>query len=253
MSDDLNREPSSPETERVVVPTVVARSGRATPGARGPILVVAIIGAALAVVFVSIRPYAGDTADASLDPSIVAPISTEAAEIPTTSPAPADPSSDAATAVPTLESTFPPDASSTEPPTPKPVVTPKPTKHPPTVEVTDKPDIPAPTWTPPPHFIGHVTIYDRCLGSDGKEQIMVKGEWNSPVLITSEEFFLDGNRIGSEYDPDGEYQAWVATGDGVEIGTTHVGTVKFYAGPTYSDLIATLDSPPFTADKGAPC
>jgi hypothetical protein len=143
-------------------------------------------------------------------------------------------------------------------PTRKPTLaTPTPTKKPPkpTPPLDPGPtDAPHPTWTPAAVFTGTATMYDRCFASNGKEQVMVKGEWKSPVPITAVEFYLDGRFFGSlGAGIGGSYEAWAATGDEVEVGTTHVGKVEFYSGPSGADLVATRESDAFVAPQGSPC
>jgi hypothetical protein len=189
-----------------------------------------------------------------------ASVGTELSSPGATAGAPTSPPEPTTIAEPTPAATSAPDAS----PTPADVPTPQiadPTTRPPTAKPTPDPDgdpgptdAPHPTWTPPAVFTGSATMYDYCYAPDGTEQVMVKGEWNSPVLITGIEAWLDdGSNAGASYFPSGDYSGFIASSISMPIGSTRVATVKFLAGPTSSEVVATRVSEPYTAQQGSPC
>jgi hypothetical protein len=72
--------------------------------------------------------------------------------------------------------------------TPAPVATAPPTAKPPKPPKTPRPE---PTdswhtdWTPPPGFVGSLTVTDGCFHTDGTEQVIFTAEYDSPVELTA--------------------------------------------------------------------
>jgi hypothetical protein len=263
MADDPD--PQTPEHEpddptavvRVAGSGVRGRPSARPPAGRGPVLAtMAIIGAVVLVGLalrnapaqtVQLTPAfdggaaAGATGDSTTEPTALEPSATEpdATDLGATPPETAE-----ATVLPTPEP--PPAVVATPGPTKKPAKTPRPDPGPTDSDHTD--------WTPPPGFVGSVTMTDNCSHADGTEEVWVEADFDSPVKVTQVELYLDGHWFGRGGPAVGEERVGsVIVGRPMDIGTTHVALAKFFTGPYNVDLIAKRTSDSFLVPQGQPC
>lgn len=136
------------------------------------------------------------------------------------------------------------------------IATATPTKKPP---MTPEPD-PGPTdswhtdWTPPPGFVGSLTVTDWCHHADGTEQVRFTAEYDSPVELTAVRIYLDGSWMANGLGPGpDQHTGTVIVGHDLEVGTSHVAEARFFTGPYNVDLVAVRESGPFTVQQGDPC
>jgi hypothetical protein len=141
--------------------------------------------------------------------------------------------------------------------TPAPVATAPPTAKPPKPPKTPRPE---PTdswhtdWTPPPGFVGSLTVTDGCFHTDGTEQVIFTAEYDSPVELTAVRIYLDGNWLANGLGPGpDQHTGTVIVGRDLEVGGTHVAEARFFTGPYNVDLVAVRESEPFTVQQGEPC
>lgn len=248
MHEGDRRDEQTPDIARVVAAPVRALRRPPVPGARRLVALAAVLIVGVIAVGASIRrPDAASVGAEATAPATFADVATPLPEPSSESVASDAVDAPSASPAPTAESAPTPQVAATErPPTPTatqdPNVDPGPT------------DAPWPTWTPAPVFVGSATMVDRCFDKDGNEQVMVSAEWDSPVPITGVEAWLDdGSSAGANYFPGGSYAAGISSSVAMTIGSTRIATIKFLAGPTYSDVVATRISAPFTAQQGTPC
>lgn len=206
----------------------------------------------------ALRTGPADTSDAvpSTAATVGAGATSDGAVAVATGPLETPYGSPGATAGSTPEPSLQPTPEPTPESTPTSVATATPTKKPPK---TPEPG-PGPTdswhtdWTPPPGFVGSLTVTDWCHHADGTEQVRFTAEYDSPVELTAVRIYLDGawlaNGLGA--DPD-QHTGTVIVGRDLEVGATHVAEARFFTGPYNVDLVAVRESGPFTVQKGEPC
>jgi hypothetical protein len=154
------------------------------------------------------------------------------------------------TAGPTPEPTHEP----TPRPTPAPVATARPTAKPPKTTRPEPTDSWHTDWTPPPGFVGSLSVTDGCFHTNGTEQVMFTAEYDSPVELTAVRIYLDGDWLANGLGPGpDQHTGTVIVGRDLEVGATHVAEARFFTGPYNVDLVAVRESEPFTVQQGPPC
>jgi hypothetical protein len=177
----------------------------------------------------------GATDDATIGPTPTEPATTELGTTPS--------SSHHATVAPTV--------------TPTEAVTPRPTKKPPKADPTpyvEPTDSQYTEWTPPPGFVGSVTLSDNCHHANGREEVLMQADFNSPIEVYDVMFYADGDWVAKGGPPVGqELVGTVIVGREFEVGTTIVVEARFLHGEQRIHLIAKVKSEPFLVSEGPPC
>jgi hypothetical protein len=215
------------------------------PGGRLPLLAAVALVTALVLAGIALRTGPAQTGQASPDPngSVATQASTDASVAVPTEPIDTASESSDPTALPTPQ---PPSAAATASATHKPLKTSRPDPGATDSDHTD--------WTPPPGFVGTVTISNWCLHADGTEEVMVEADFNSPVEVTQVELYLDGIYFGRGGPAVGEELVGsVIVGHDLGVGTRHVPMAKFFRGQFNTDLIAKIVGASFLVAANEPC
>lgn len=244
MTDRPSDAPEDPAVVRVTTSGVRGRPSARPPAGRGPLLAAVALVTAVVLGGLALRNAPAQTAQSTpgLDGSAtVGAIGNGAAELSATEPGPTLIESPDATVLPSLEPTA--------------VATSSPTKKPPKATPRPEPtDSQYTEWTPPPGFVGTVTISDYCSHANGTEEVLVEADFNSPVKVANIAFYLDGFWFAWGGPPVGqELIGTVIVGHDLDVGTTHVVEARFVHGPLLVDLIAKRESDPFLVPQGPPC
>jgi hypothetical protein len=242
--------PIEPAVVRVTTSGVRGRPRARPPGSRGIFIWMSALIAALLVGGSALRTNpqtavstpgfdgaeaVGATDDATIGPTPTEPITTELGTTPS--------SSHQTTVAPTL--------------VPTEAATPRPTKKPPKADPTpyvEPTDSQYTEWTPPPGFVGSVMLSDNCHHANGREEVLMQADFNSPVEVYDVMFYADGDWVAKGGPPVGqELVGTVIVGREFEVGTTIVVEARFLHGEQRIHLIAKVKSEPFLVSEGPPC
>ena len=249
---ELPNSPGENVVVRVTTSGVHGRPSARPPGNRGVWVAVTALVAALVVGGLALRPAPTQTAQSTSSLDGVGGVG--ATEHPSVDPTALEPSTTEPEATPfaSVSSTVLPTLEPTEAATPRPTKKPRPASTP-YVEPTDSHYT---EWTPPPGFVGSVTLSDNCHHANGMEEVLIQADFNSPVEVFNVMFYRGGtdNWLAMGGPPVGqEFVGTVIVGREFEVGTTIFVEGRFVHGEARINLIAKVQSDPFLVPQGPAC